>query len=168
MRASGHIAEAALPPGALVGRYQGGGGYTDCFTATVPGRVTQAAYVEAFYTTPLFKLERLVLAVLVARPSTDAQARSLAAGETETFAAWTVEAREPDQVLLCDFLGSTRSWLMSAADPASETTTFWFGSAIVPRKGAARPGPGFRALVPFHRLYARALLRAAVRGLKSG
>jgi hypothetical protein len=79
----------------------------------VPHRVTQARYVEAFYTTPLFKVERLLLAWFAARPSTDAEAQRLAAGEIATFAAWSVEAREADQLLLCDFKGRTRSWLMS-------------------------------------------------------
>jgi hypothetical protein len=64
-------------------------------------------------------------------------------------------------------MGSTRSWLMSVADPAapSPTTRLYFGSAIIPRKGAAGLGVGFRAMVPFHRLYARALLKAAARRL---
>ena len=131
--------------------------------------MTQTAYIEAFYTTALFKLERLVLAVLLSRPSTDLEARRLAAGETERFAAWTVEARDADQILLCDFMGSTRSWLMSVADMASATatTSLYFGSAIVPRRGAGRLGIGFRLMVPLHRLYARALLRSAVRRLAS-
>ncbi|MDO9474861.1 MAG: hypothetical protein Q7J28_17595 [Caulobacter sp.] len=166
---SAQVFEADLPPGALLGRYGAGGGYSDCFVAVVPGRVSQAAYVEAFYTTALFKLERLVLAVLVSRPSTDLEARRLAASETERFAAWTVEAREADQILLCDFMGSTRSWLMSVVDTAapSPTTRLYFGSAIVPRKGGGGLGAGFRAMVPFHRLYARALLKTAVRRLMS-
>jgi hypothetical protein len=161
------IAAAALPPGALLGRYATGGGYADCLTASVPGHVTQAAYVEAFYTTALFKLERFALAVLLARPSTDAQARRLARGEIARFAAWTVEAREADEILLCDFLGSSRSWLMSAPDTASATpaTQLYFGTALVPRRGARGLGLAFRALVPFHRLYAPALLRAAIRRL---
>jgi hypothetical protein len=163
------VVEADPPDGALLDRYRGGGGYTDCFVAVVPDRVTQTAYIEVFYTTALFKLERFVLALLVSRPSTDDEARRLAAGETERFAAWTVEAREADQILLCDFMGSTRSWLMSVADPAapSPTTRLYFGSAIVPRRGGGGPGSGFRVMVPFHRLYARALLKAAVRRLMS-
>lgn len=155
------VTEAALPFGALLERYSGGRGYVDCLVATVPGRVTQAAFVEAFYTTPLFKLERLVLAMLLGRPSTDQQARALAAGEVERFAAWTVEARAPDQILLCDFQGATRSWLMSLA--AASTTTLYFGTAVVPRGRGGGLGAGFRAMLPLHRLYARALLRAAAR-----
>lgn len=163
------LAEADPPDGALLDRYRGVGGYTDCFVAVVPDRVTQTAYIEAFYTTALFKLERLVLALLVSRPSTDDEARRLAAGETDRFAAWTVEAREADQILMCDFMGSTRSWLMSVADTAAPrpTTSLYFGSAIVPRRGAGRLGIGFRLMVPLHRLYARALLRSAVRRLAS-
>jgi uncharacterized membrane protein len=167
-RPAATIVEQALPPAALLGRYDGRGGYADCLVVTVPGPVTQAAYVEAFYTTPLFKLERLVLAVLLARPSTDDQARRLAAGETDRFAAWTVEARAVDQILLRDFLGSSRSWLMSAPDAgaAAPATTLYFGTALVPRRDGGGFGLAFRALVPFHRRYARALLRAAVRRLR--
>ncbi|MGA0601505.1 DoxX family protein [Caulobacter sp. KR2-114] len=162
------IEAADLPAGALLGRYAGQGGYADCLVVRVPGHVTQAAFVEAFYTTALFKLERLVLAVLLARPSSDAQARRLAAGQAERFAAWTVEARTADQILLCDFLGASRSWLMSAPAAAAgdaSATTLRFGTALVPRRGAPGLGLGFRALVPFHRVYAPALLRAAVRRL---
>lgn len=160
----GQITEAPRPPGALLDRYDGGEGYADGLRTTVPCHVTQAAFVEAFYTTLLFRLERLALAVLLARPSTDLEARRLAAGETDRFAAWTVEARADDQILLRDFMGSTRSWLMSATDGLS--TTLWFGTAVVPRKAGGGLGPGFRAMLPFHRLYARALLRAAVRRLE--
>ncbi|GAA0655099.1 hypothetical protein [Brevundimonas lenta] len=159
------VAEAALPSGALLGRYVSAGSYTDCFVVTVPGSITQAAYVEAFYTTPLFKLERLALAVLLWFPSTDQQARCMAAGEISRFAAWTVEGREADQILLCDFLGASRSWLMSVADGATGTTTLYFGTALLPHPRGDRLGLGFRALVPFHRPYARALLRSAVRRL---
>jgi len=159
------VNEAELPPDALLRRYVGGRGYTDCFVTTVPGAVSQAAYIEAFYTTPLFKLERLVLALLVARPSTDAGARALAAGEADAFAAWTVEAREADQILLCDFQGATRSWLMSVAESPEGSTRLYFGSAIVSRRSGAGMSLFFRALLPFHRLYARALLWSAVQRL---
>ena len=162
------IVEAALPPGALLSRYEGPGGYTDCFVATVSGRVTHAAFVEAFYTTPLFRLERLALATFLARPSTDRQARALATGEADRFAAWTVEARDADQILLCDFMSASRSWLMSAVAETSGATTLFFGTALLPRRRTGRRGIGFRALTPFHRVYARALLRAAVRRLESG
>ncbi|MDB5438730.1 MAG: hypothetical protein JWM33_1157 [Caulobacteraceae bacterium] len=157
------LAPTALPPGALLSRYEGAGRYADSFVATVSGLVSQEAYVEAFYTTALFKLERLALAILLGRPSTDRDVRRLAIGESTRFAAWSTEAREVDQILLCDFLGSSRSWLMRVADKASPPTTrLYFGTALVPREGASGLSLSFRALIPFHRLYARALLRSAV------
>jgi hypothetical protein len=129
--------------------------------------VTHADYVAAFYTGALFKVERRLLAWFVARPSTDVQARQLADGTLDAFAAWTVEARATDQLLMCDFQGRTRSWLMVAPVDGSPTpcTRLYFGSAVVP---AATESPDrdrrrlmFRALLGFHRAYSRALLGAA-------
>ena len=44
----------------------------------IPGRISFPEFVFAFYTTLLFKLERLILKWTVSKPSTDAQARQLA------------------------------------------------------------------------------------------
>jgi len=155
----------ALPANALLVRYANSGGYADCFVADVPRAVSHTEYVEAFYTTWLFKLERLVL-LLVAKPSTDDHARQLARGESTTFAAWSVEARAPDQLLVCDYQGKTRSWLMiePGFEKGAAKTRLYFGTGIVAVKNKSG-GRGlslfFRALMPFHKLYARALLRAA-------
>jgi hypothetical protein len=165
------IRAGELPGGALLGAYRGGGAYADCFIVDVPRHVTQAEYVNAFYTTALFKVERTLLAWFAARPSSDAQARALADGTSNAFAAWTVEGREADQLLLRDFLGRTRSWLMSAPSGpgAPRATRLYFGSAVVSagrgRTGRARMGWAFHALLGFHKMYSRALLRAAVRRL---
>jgi hypothetical protein len=70
--------------------------------------VTQARYVEAFYTTPVFRIERRLLAGAMSRPSTDDDARRLATGRADTFSAWRVEARLDDQLLMCDVTGRTR------------------------------------------------------------
>lgn len=147
---------ADLPAEALLQRYREQGAYTDCFAVDVPGQVAHAAFVEAFYTSSVFKLERLLLALFVSRPSNDAEVRELAGGKREKFAAWSVEARAPGQLLMCDFAGSTRSWLMAVpADGAG--TRLYFGSAVVRRS----QGGAFRALLGFHKLYSRILLRAA-------
>jgi len=160
------VLAAALPTHSLLTRYATPGGYTDCFFVDVPGEVSHAQYVEAFYTTWLFKLERVVLRFLVAKPSTDVEAQELAAGRREKFAAWSVEARAPEQLLARDFQGKTCSWLM--AEPGFEnsvaTTRLYFGTGIVPRSvrhGERRLTFSFRALLPFHKFYARSLLRAA-------
>lgn len=128
------ITACELPAGALLARYRANGAFTDCYATSVPHRIAQARYVEAFYTTPLFKVERLLLKWFAGRPSTDAEAERLAAGDIATFAAWRVEARQDDQLLLCDLTGRTRSWLMSTPDPTAPTltTTLYFGSAVVP------------------------------------
>jgi hypothetical protein len=162
------IWSCALPHDALLRRYADGSGYTDCYAVDLSGPVSQAAFVEAFYTTWLFKIERALLARFAGRPSTDLDARQLAAGAAVTFAAWRVEEQNAQQLLMADFTGKTRSWLMavplSGAD-ASGRTRLYFGSAVVAHidtvSGRATMGVGFRALLGFHKMYSRLLLRAA-------
>ena len=159
------IAPRSMPEHALLARYAGKGGYADCYVTEIPGNFSHAEFVAAFYTTWLFKLERAILKFFVRRPSTDGEAQQLARGQRESFAAWTVEARAPNQLLLCDFLGSTRSWLMVESRADGGATRLYFGSAVVPRvdtrTGEKKLGASFRALLGFHKRYSRALLSAA-------
>jgi hypothetical protein len=163
------IHRSELPPGAFLEKYQHGEAYADCYVTQIARHVSQAEYVEAFYTTPLFKLERLLLAWLVSKPSTDAQASQLASGTVDSFAAWSVEERREDQLLMSDFQGRTRSWLMvvPVESESAEGTRLYFGSAVVPARAARTgdPAPGlgltFRLLLGFHKLYSRALLFSA-------
>jgi hypothetical protein len=156
-----------LPVRALTQRYRAKGFFTDAYVMTIDREVSLAAFVEAFYTTRLFKLERAILAVIVRKPSTDAQARALGLGEIDAFAAWTVEARETEQLLLRDLNGGTRSWLMR--ETVDGGTRLYFGSVVVGKSdGAAGPprmGLVFRALLGFHRRYSVGLMRAAHRRL---
>lgn len=160
----------AMPAKAFLRDYQVDGTYADCYALELPRTVSQAEYVEAFYTTPLFKLERALLRWLVARPSTDADARELAAGRSQRFAAWSVERQDAEQLLLRDFRGRTRSWLMAAPAEAPGSTRLHFGSAVVPVRDAASGrlslGAPFQALLGFHKLYSRLLLAAAARRLQ--
>ena len=162
------IHRCELPADALLNRYSGSGAFADCYVAETAGAVSHSEFVEAFYTTAVFKFERLILRVLVARPSTDAEARELAHGKRDSFAAWSVEARAINQLLLSDFRGRTKSWLMVAApqNAGSPGTRLFFGSAVVPVRsdGAGRTSLGFvfKALLGFHKLYSRILLRSAV------
>jgi hypothetical protein len=145
-----------LPDHALLARYRGTGAYTDCFAIMVEGEVSQARFVEAFYTTAVFRLERFILRWLAGKPSTGAEAKLLAEGKISRFAAWTVEDRNPDQLLLCDYLGRTRSWLMAERIDQGRATRLHFGSAVV------RPGGfPFNVLLGFHKVYSRMLLRSA-------
>ena len=165
--ASPTVRTCPLPPGALLARYAESGAYTDCYSTELARNVSHAEYVEAFYTGGLFRIERHLLRLFLSRPSTDAQARELATGEADHFAAWRVEGRAPDQLLMCDIGGRTRSWLMvaSATAGSAPATRLYFGSAVVPvatgPSGKRGMGVLFRSLLGFHKLYSRALLAAA-------
>jgi hypothetical protein len=161
------IQVCALPEQALLAKYAHSGAYTDCYSTEVSRSVSHAEYVEAFYTGAVFKLERLLLAWFVSKPSTDAQVKALASGVLDTFAAWRVEGRSTNQLLMCDLSGRTRSWLMVASLRSGDSTgtRLYFGSAVVPvldkASGQASIGFLFKALLGFHKLYSRVLLHAA-------
>ena len=156
------IAEPDLPEDALLRRYKPEDGhYTDCFRAEMPREVSLAAYVEAFYTARLFRIERAILRLTGQGRSTDAEAAAVAIGTRASFAAWTVEDRTTEQLLMCDAHGATRSWFK--AEAAESRTRLYFGSAIVARNGRL-PG-AMKAFIPAHRLYSRLLLKGAVRRL---
>lgn len=164
------IHAGALPAQALLQVYACQGAFTDCYFIDVPQAVSHADYVAAFYCSAVFKAERGLLGWLTRRPASDADAARLARGESSRFSLWEVEARAPAQLLLRDFTGATRSWLMTAASEGG--TRLYFGSAVVPRRrdanGQPRFGLGFHAFGGFHRWYSRALLKGAVRGLRAG
>lgn len=165
----GSIQKSQLPGGALLRRYSENGHYTDCYSVETGRPVTHAQYVTAFYTTLLFKVERIILKWAVSKPSTDAEASALANSKRETFAAWRVEARDHNQLLLCDYQGRTRSWLMIEA-VSNEETRLYFGSAVVRTGGGgdqtANPKRGFGLLMRFHKAYSVALLYCAKRRLE--
>jgi hypothetical protein len=144
------IEKGALPSDALLQKYVQSGAYTDCYSTTISSEVSLLDFVTAFYTTWLFKLERIILRVAVSKPSTDEEAASLLRGERDKFAAWYVEDRAENQLLMCDFRDQTRSWFMVSPG------RIYFGSAVVPVQKNS-----FRWLLGLHRLYSRALLAAA-------
>lgn len=158
------IEKHPVPADTLLEAYSKNGSYTDCYIAEVPGPITFSQFVAAFYTTPLFKLERLILKLFVSKPSTDADVRRLAEENADKFAAWTVENRNENELLMCDFLSRTRSWFMIV--PVNESRTrLYFGSAVVPEKnprtGRSSLGFVFRALLDFHQIYSVLLLHSA-------
>jgi hypothetical protein len=152
-----------LPPSALLRKYVNAGAYTDCYTTEIARSVSLPEYIEAFYTTGVFKLERWILTWTVSKPSSDAEAKRLSLGELDSFAAWSVEGREPDQLLMCDFIKRTRSWLMVAPLEGGAGTRLYFGSAVVPvrsKTGELRLGSTYTSLMGFQKLYSRILLQA--------
>jgi len=161
------VESSELPENALLQRYRESGDYTDCYFVDIERAVSQAEYIQAFYTTLPFKTERLILRWAVAKPSSDEDASLLAAGKVDRFAAWLVEARQEDQILLSDFRGRTRSWLMTKV--SGHSTRLYFGSAVVkeqdPETQEERLAKSFGLLLGFHRLYSRVLLSSAKRRL---
>ncbi len=161
------IVAVDVPNGSLLAAVGRSGAYVDCYVTRVPGTVTHADFVEAFYTSWLFTIERMLLGQLASKPATDSDARRLARGESPVFSAWRVEARAVDQLLLADFTGRTKSWLMVVPGSSSGdvATDLRFGSAVVSlldAHGNSRGmGIAFRLLLGFHKLYSRLLLRAA-------
>lgn len=156
-----------LPDHALLKRYVEQDAYTDCYHTEIDHSVTHNQFVEAFYTTWLFKLERLILKWSVSKPSTDTEAKQVAEGNIDHFAAWSVEDRADHQLLMCDFQGRTRSWFMTISDRNNPEgkTQLYFGSAVtkVPDKktGKETLGKGYSLLLGFHKLYSVALLACA-------
>jgi len=162
------VEKHAVPADAMLARYSVKGNYTDCYTTEVSGEIALAEFIYAFYTTFLFKLERFILKWTVSRPSTDAEAKELADNSRDRFAAWQVEARNQNEILMCDFLGRTRSWLMVAPVrmAAGTRTRLYFGSAVVPGGDSNRTKPslefGLRAILfGFHQVYSVLLLYSA-------
>lgn len=160
-----------LPDHAFLRKYAQEGAYTDCYYVDLAGHVSHDDYVTAFYCSRVFRAERALLGLLVRRPASDADAARLGKGETGRFSAWDVEARDASQLLMREFTGATRSWLMSErlSSPAGPVTRLYFGSAAIARRrypsGEPRFSRAFHALMGFHQSYSRALLKSACSAL---
>ena len=177
------IAQDRLADDALLKTYRGGvrperwGRYGDCFSITVDRAVNLAEFVFAFYTSPLFRIERWLLRALVGAPSSDSGARALAGGSAASFAVWYVGERTATQLLMCDRYERTRSWFRVVSLDGGRTL-LQFGSAIaadraeraeraehVERAGGRALGGRFRLLLGFHVFYSQLLLHAAKIGV---
>lgn len=151
-----------LPRHSLLQKYRHSGDFTDCYSVDIKSQVTFEDYLSAFYCSWLFKVERWILSWAIKRPSDDQQVKDVAASTRQQFAAWDVEARSENQLLMCDLHHRTRSWFMT--ENTAEGTRLFFGSAVVKQasnNGKSKMGFVFNALSGFHALYSRALLQAA-------
>jgi hypothetical protein len=171
------IAQDRLADDALLKTYRGGvrperwGRYGDCFSVTVDRAVNLAEFVFAFYTSPVFRIERWLLRALVGAPSSDSDAHALAAGSAASFAVWYVGKRTATQLLMCDRYERTRSWFRVVSLDGGRTL-LQFGSAIAAertdradRAGGRALGRRFRLLLGFHVFYSQLLLHAAKIGV---
>lgn len=143
--------------------------FQDCFVVDVPRAVSLADYIDAFYSSLPFRLERRLIQWLIGKGSSAEDVRALAAGRSESFSAWLVLARTENQILLGDFQNNTRSWLAVLPQGNGQVTRLHFGSGIRsvrdPETGEPTMSWGFRVLGGFHILYSKILLAAARRGL---
>lgn len=164
------VAREAVPDDALLKTYIGDshperwGTYADCFAVWVDSEVSLSDFVFAFYTSPVFRIERFILRVLVNAPSSQADARDVADGLTDEFAAWYVGARTATQLLMCDRYETTRSWFR-VVTVTGGGTRLQFGSAVAAKRdentGDRALGAGFHLLQRFHVFYSQLLLHAA-------
>ena len=69
MKTVHHIKPCPLPTNALLSAYADSGAYSDCFVTDINLIVTHAEFVEASYTDRLFKRERLLISLLLSKPS---------------------------------------------------------------------------------------------------
>jgi|SRR5271165_5801341 len=159
-----------VPEDALLRTHRGGadpsrwGKYGDCFSVMADRAVSLTDFVFAFYTSSVFRIERLLLRVLAGALSSEHQARALADGAATSFAVWYVGERTSTQLLMCDRYERTRSWFRVVPLDGGRTL-LQFGSAVAAARyaqaGVATLGGGFRLLMRFHILYSQALLYAA-------
>jgi hypothetical protein len=164
------ITRESVPEEALLRTFRGGahpqrwGRYADCFAVHIDRNVTLAQFVFAFYTSPLFLIERGLLRLLINAPSSRADARAIADGTSDKFAAWYLGQRTATQLLMCDRYERTRSWFRVEPESGGGTR-LQFGSAVGAKRGEETDPPqrpaAFSLLLSFHVLYSQALLRAA-------
>jgi hypothetical protein len=164
------ITHEPVPGDALLRTFRGGthperwGSYADCFAVGVDRDVSLAEFVFAFYTSPLFRVERGLLRLLINAPSSRSDARAVADGTADKFAAWYVGQRTSTQLLMCDRYERTRSWFR-VAPQSGGGTHLQFGSAVAARSSGRSDIPqrpaAFKPLLAFHIAYSQALLRAA-------
>ena len=160
------IEKCSVPVNTLLDRYTRNGSYADCYRSEIPKQISLNQFVLAFYTTSLFKLERFILNWTVSKPSTDSQAMELVQGDIDSFAAWNVEARKDNELLMCDFGGRTRSWFMvNPINLSGGQTQLYFGSAVVPVRNPKTRELSiefvYRVLLGFHQIYSVLLLQSA-------
>lgn len=159
-----NVISRSIPDGALISKYAiVPGGYTDCFSVDVSRKVILNEFILEFFSTPIFRIERLILAILPSGRSTRQDIADLASGLSETMAIWKVETRFDTQLIMSAGSGPVRTWLMVVEDqPEPGYSRLYFGSAVLPTKtgrdGQKKLGKGFHLLSGFHNYYSRLLL----------
>lgn len=148
------LTEIDIPEDSLLAKFGAQTAYRDCLVKTVQGEVTLQDHIAGFYSSHAFRPERLLLG-LIGKGASREDLDKLARAETESFAAWNVVERNDRELLMQDYTGATASWLAVRSSGRGQTDLL-FGSWV------GKPDrPLVKALMPFHRFYARLLLSAA-------
>lgn len=160
--------DALLATHALIGP----GAYTDTVSVEIEGTVSLPDFIEAFYSSRAIQPELFMIGVLFRKPTSRQQVSDLAHGRIDALAAWRVGERRADQILMREILSDkTRLYLMVRPSADGGTTELLFGTAVLPvgvqADGSPRMSVLFTALLGFHELYARILLRSAKARLRS-
>jgi hypothetical protein len=151
-----------VPIGTMLDQCRSANAYVDCYRIELNASARISDYIEAFYSSPVFKIERGILAMVAGKSASDQDAKALATDETRQFSIWKVESRNLSEILLST--GRTRSWLMvgPSVEPGATGHTLLFGSAVFPGPNqSSGMGLPFHALLGFHKLYSKALLASA-------
>lgn len=148
--------------GALMSYALRPGCYTDCYFVDVPGQVVLSDFISTFFNTPLFRVERFILAVVASQPTTIEDVKNISEGKSDRFAVWKVESRDDFQLMMSVGDGPIRSWWMvSPGLNNNEYSRIYFGSAVlsttVDSAGAPKIGAFFRIFLGFHKAYAYSL-----------
>ncbi len=161
-----------IPEAAFLKTYEYKAGcYVDCYYLDVPESVSLPDYVYAFFTSPVFRIERAMLRLFASSQSSDCDVKELATNKGDRLAGWRAMARDDTQMILAVGEGPIRTWFMCGKPEAAfEGTRLYFGSAVLPTKqsdtGKPEMGRMFRYLLGFHKIYSRVLLRSAKRKLR--
>lgn len=178
------VRQVAVPPRSLLGREasssplaEAGGCYADAFCVRVAAPSATAApgalFARAFFGSPVFRVERALLAALGFRGPTDAELSSMAfdAPGRDRVAAFTLAAStvaaDGSSELLFRWAVHGRTWLAVRVLEGNAELELLFGSALldVPsrgRGGASRAlALGWAAVQPAHALFSRLLLAEA-------
>lgn len=111
------VIATTLPKSACLNDYEHHAGvYTDCFQTELPKGGTLESYINAFFNTWLFRIERMILSTAAKKPVSDEDIARLAQGTSNTMSAWQVERRDADQILLEVPQPPIRTWLMRSGE----------------------------------------------------
>jgi len=177
------VAPTPIPPGSLLADFGAQDAYRDCFAREVAEVVTLPQLIERFYCSWAFRPERILLG-LIKRGASSEDARRLARGEIDEFAAWkVVNRRYSDNGLVAEHGATEASLSERTRTPALEAgthkneeillrdfrgaTASWLSVEPLPSGGTrllfgswvGQPDRGLvKALMPFHRFYSKVLL----------